>query len=126
MGFMSKLITTRVPMFDFRLILADSFKKLEKHTNKKYNCSIGDTSGCKGYSGVIRNKDSGEEVFFIVCEHQTPEVIAHECCHCTFDVLQYAQVKFDAENNEHFCYLLGSLIHLYYKKMMNKKEEVKV
>ena len=60
-----------------------------------------------------------KSVIWLQSFNNTPEdisILAHECLHATFDLMEYVGIEYDGEeNNEAFTHYLGSLVRSFLK-----------
>lgn len=86
---------------------------------KRYkNVELPDINNFDG--GVFQLDSDNSRYFFLWLNKTNPGIIAHECLHTVFDILEYNGVKYDPDNQEPFTYYLQYWIELITKTILIK------
>lgn len=115
-----KLVHLQVPLYDTSLVFFDKSARLEKFFRK--NNQEADLSqlptGVAGSAARLSNGSSSIVVMYL--PEDDLQVLAHECVHAAWHVLDYAGVEVDYENHEALAYLVDHIFKEGYQYLQNR------
>ena len=93
--------------------LEEEVNKLYIPVEAGYNYIVNDNwNGGRTY--IVENKEGGRclMVWFNSQEFCRTSIVSHEAGHVALEIFKYTNSKVDVENQEPFCYLLGTIARL--------------
>lgn len=120
-----KLHVFNMPIYNVQVQIHPTRKSLEKYCK---NATGDDTWGACVCTATAEDGSPFFTLSFRDHTYMRPEVIAHECVHLAWRILQTTGVKVSANNHEQLAYMVGYFVDIvtdYTTKCLKKKGKKK-
>ena len=131
-GILEQYSLTVYPL-DIVVVIGDMQEEVNEYyvpTEAEYALIGKPEGGASASTYVVRGKERGELcvlIWFLTADDCRNSVLCHEAGHATFELFRYVGAKLSFEDQEPFCYLLGTIarfitVTLYKLPTTSKKQ----